>query len=213
MDSSAASLARRDWELDTGDRRVRRLSVVSSDNPASTPAYQQFVLAIRECERDLHVRALGLTRNPADARDLTQRTLERGLRSLHRFEAGTNIRQWLLRILVNLFLDDCRRSARAPKLESIDDHAVCTPSIEDAIDDEPPWARVTPEQFQAALLALSPLFRQVYELRVVDNLKYQEIAERLQIPVATVGTRLARARHQLHGLLAPSAPGEGEERR
>jgi RNA polymerase sigma-70 factor (ECF subfamily) len=198
---------------------VPRLSVVSSDNPAATPAYQQFCLAVRECERDLHVRALGLTRNPADARDLTQRTLERGLRSLHRFEAGTNIKQWLLRILVNLFLDDCRKSARAPKLEPLDDHPATTPSIEDAIEDEPPWARVTPEQFQAALLALSPLFRQVYQMRIVDNLKYQEIAERLHIPVATVGTRLARARHQLHELLVPSAAGEapnvdeGEERR
>jgi RNA polymerase sigma-70 factor (ECF subfamily) len=200
---------------------MRRLWLVPPDNPAASPAYQQFCLAIRECERDLHVRALSLTRNPADARDLTQRTLERGLRSLHRFEAGTNIRQWLLRILLNLFLDDCRRSARAPRLEPLDDHPASTPSIEETIEDEPPWARVTPEQFQAALLALGPLFRQVYELRIVQKLKYQEIADRLQIPVATVGTRLQRARTHLHALLVPPGglPGrqgqgnEGDERR
>ncbi len=193
---------------------MRRLALVSSDNPASSPAYQQFCQAARECERDLHVRALGLTRNPADAKDLTQRTLERGLRSLHRFEPGTNIRQWLLRILVNLFLDDCRRSARSPRLEPIEEHSASSPSVEEAIENEPPWARVTPEQFQDALLALSPLFRQVYQLRIVDNLKYQEIAERLNIPVATVGTRLARARLQLHERLVPAAgAGKGEERR
>jgi RNA polymerase sigma-70 factor (ECF subfamily) len=171
-------------------------------------AYEEFCVAAREHERDLYTRALRFTHNPSEARDLTQRALERGLKSLHRFEPGTNIRVWLLRILVNLFLDDCRRSARSPKLEPLDDRVL--PAADEA-EEEPPWARISSEQFAQAMHSLSPLFRQIYELRVRDNLRYHEIAERLDIPPGTVATRLARARRRLYELLAPVAAGPEQQ--
>ncbi|HEY0710678.1 MAG TPA: sigma-70 family RNA polymerase sigma factor [Polyangia bacterium] len=179
----------------------------------SAQAYEEFSVAAREHERDLYTRALRLTHNPAEARDLTQRALERGLRSLHQFAPGTNIRVWLLRILVNLFLDDCRRAARGPKLESLD----ATPgrqlpsAVVEEPEEEPPWARITSEQFNQAMHSLSPLFRQIYELRVRDNLRYHEIAARLDIPPGTVATRLARARRRLYELLAPMAAGPEQQ--
>jgi RNA polymerase sigma-70 factor (ECF subfamily) len=176
----------------------------------SAQAYEEFSIAARECERDLYNRALRFTHNPAEARDLTQRALEKGLRSLHQFEPGTNIRVWLLRILVNLFLDDCRRAARAPKHEPLDDRVLPSAVAEEA-EEEPPWARITSAQFAEAMSSLSPLFRQIYELRVRDNLRYHEIAARLDIPPGTVATRLARARRRLYELLAPVAAGPEQQ--
>jgi RNA polymerase sigma-70 factor (ECF subfamily) len=171
-------------------------------------AYDQFCAAARDCERDLHRRALQLTRNTAEAFDLTQRALEKGLRCLHQFTPGTNIRPWLIRILCNLFIDDCRRTSHGPRLVPLDE-LPASAAGEDQDDEEPPWAKITPEQFQSALMSLPPLFRQVYEMRVRDSLSYQEISQRLAIPTNTVGTRLARARRHLHQSLAPVADRRG----
>jgi RNA polymerase sigma-70 factor, ECF subfamily len=180
--------------------------------PTDARAYQQFCSALRDCEGDLLKRALGFTRNLADARDLTQRALERGLRSLHRFESGTNVRSWLLRILTNLFIDDCRRAASGPRLEPLDERTAGGEAPEPEEDEpEPPWSRITPEQFHDAMCSLPLLFRQIYELRIRDGLRYADIAARLDIPLGTVATRLARARKRLHHLLAPLAAAAEDE--
>jgi RNA polymerase sigma-70 factor (ECF subfamily) len=176
------------------------------DPALPNPAYEQFCLALRDCEPRLRARAFQLTRNAADAHDLTQRTLERGLRHLHQFESGTNLRVWLTRIMMNLFIDDCRRAASAPRLEPLNDASVAL-DIPQPGEEEPecPWLRITTEQLQKAMAALPPLFRQIYELRVRDGLRYRQIAARLDIPSGTVATRLGRARKRLRGLLAPLA--------
>lgn len=193
------------WGLDTASPKARARGAVVSRVPSEAAAYQQFCAAARDCERDLYSRAIALTRNPADAQDLTQRALERGLKALHGFQAGTNIRVWLLRILVNLFLDDCRKTAHGPKLEPLGDGDLGVPSAPLEPDEAPAWQHITSEQFQQALLTLAPMFREVYEMRVRENLRYEQIAARLEIPVATVGTRLARARQRLYELLGPIA--------
>jgi RNA polymerase sigma-70 factor (ECF subfamily) len=48
---------------------------------------------------------------------------------------------------------------------------------------------------------LDPVLGAAYRLRVADGLSYEEIAEELDIPRATVGTRLLRARKKLRAIL------------
>jgi RNA polymerase sigma-70 factor (ECF subfamily) len=48
-------------------------------------------------------------------------------------------------------------------------------------------------------------FRQVLELRWRERCSYQEISARLQIPLATVGTRILRGRRRLRSALARAA--------
>src|SRR5688572_13477553 len=60
----------------------------------------------------LYATALRLTRRPAEAEDLVQETLLRGWSSFDRFEAGTNCRAWLFRILMNSFINGYRRRRR-----------------------------------------------------------------------------------------------------
>jgi RNA polymerase sigma-70 factor (ECF subfamily) len=59
------------------------------------------------------------------------------------------------------------------------------------------------ETVSLALLELAPIYRQVLTLRIVWNLTNGEIAERLEIPAATVRTRLRRGREELRKHLAP----------
>jgi RNA polymerase sigma-70 factor (ECF subfamily) len=186
---------------------MKRQSTDVAAVDVASMAYHQLGETARACECKLLARALGLTRNAADARDLVQRALEKGLRSLHLFQAGSNMYCWLMRILSNTFIDDCRAAAAAPKMQSLDqrtDQGMAPFRSVAAAPPEPEadWARITPEQLRAALEELAPVFRDVYRMRIVDKLGYADIARRLDIPIGTVATRLARARGRLHEVLA-----------
>ena len=152
-------------------------------------------------EQVLFARAMRLVRSQSDAWDLVQDTYERALRGQASFQPGTNLRLWLMTILYNLFLDRCRRQAREPRTLAIDEHEVASP--------EPyapePWESISHEEVTAALASLEHPFREVYELRLIDNCSYDEIADRLTIPRSTVGTRLMRARHKLRQSLMTNA--------
>lgn len=160
----------------------------------------EFHRSLREHELPLQALALRLCRSRADAGDLVQDTFERALRRRAQYEPGTNLRAWLCTILHHLFLDRCRARSRGPTHANLDD--VVLPAPEPAR--EPAWATLTRDDVLAALARLDPDFRSVYQLHTLDGMPYTEIAARLGIPKATVGTRLARARRKLRDLLLPA---------
>ena len=71
----------------------------------------------------------------------------------------------------------------------------------------PPDAALAREQMrlllEQAVSALPEAFRTVFVLREVEGLTGEETAEVLDLPVATVKTRLHRARRKLQQILAP----------
>jgi RNA polymerase sigma-70 factor (ECF subfamily) len=150
--------------------------------------------------------ATRLTRDSADASDLVQDTVERALRRAQAFRAGSNLRAWLLTILTNLFIDRCRRRDRDSRLDSIDEDQLAAPDHDDVV---PAWANLSQDEVRAALAELEPAFREPYQLHALEHLSYQEVARRLRIPVATVGTRLSRARQRLRALLQAKLRGDG----
>ena len=145
----------------------------------------------------LRVYALSLTRDRDSADDLVHDTVVKALTGRNSFQPGTNLRHWLMTIMYNLFLDRCRRLAREPRSFSLDDHEVASPEpyVPEA------WETITQEQIHAALADLERPFREVYELRLLENCSYDEIADKLTIPRSTVGTRLMRARTKLRQTL------------
>ena len=60
----------------------------------------------------LFANALRLTRTRPDAEDLVQETVLRAFRFFDRFERGSNVKAWLLRIQYNAFVNRYRRSAK-----------------------------------------------------------------------------------------------------
>jgi RNA polymerase sigma-70 factor, ECF subfamily len=169
------------------------------------PARDDFHRAVYEHQSLLLTRALRLTHDKDEAQDLVQDTLVKGMHALHRFEPGTNMRAWLMRIMVNLFLDRCRQLASRPASVPLADE-LPTPAGPEGEDDDPPplSAQITFDQLRAAMGQLDPLFRKVYELRVTGQKSYEQISQELQIPLGTVGTRLSRARERLCRMLTPA---------
>ena len=63
----------------------------------------------------LYSAAMRMTRNPADAEDLVQETYLKAYRGYGSFQAGTNLKAWLYRILTNTFINSYRVEVAPPR--------------------------------------------------------------------------------------------------
>lgn len=153
--------------------------------------------------RVLYARALGLERSSADAHDLVQETFERAIRHRRRFIVGTNLLGWLTTIMRNVFTDRVRhRQVRRRALVEV--HASMTPAPGDGDDGDGgarPFDLLTQRDVVAALADLPSIYRRPFKLFHLEGLNQRAIGSLLGIPVATVGTRLYRARLMMREVL------------
>jgi RNA polymerase sigma-70 factor (ECF subfamily) len=158
---------------------------------------ETFVAGVLAHRRALGTYARMLAHDRPDADDLVQDTIERALRGATRFKPGTNLRAWLMRIMRNLHTDRCRRSALG---RSID--ALLVPA-DVAIDPPSPsfFDLASMADVDAALEGIGADHREIFVLAYVKRQSYRAIAERLDIPLSTVGTRLWRAKAKLRRAL------------
>jgi RNA polymerase sigma-70 factor (ECF subfamily) len=137
-----------------------------------------------------------LCRNDADAHDLVQDTWERAVRAHAKDSALTLTEAWLTTVLHNAFIDLCRKRKREGTKEEVETVAIAAPEPERAAA----WAEITPAQLTAAIAKLPEEFASVYSL-FANGASYTEIADKLGIQKATVGTRISRARARLRSIL------------
>jgi RNA polymerase sigma-70 factor (ECF subfamily) len=152
--------------------------------------------------------ALRMTRDEARAEDLVQETYLRAYRFWHRYEQGTNLKAWLLRIQTNEFINRYRKQKREKAVFDVHnyDTAIETYSDEDTAS-LPPEVRtkflteLMGDEVIAALDKLPMDFRMVVMLVDINDLSYKEVAEVLDCPVGTVMSRLHRARKLMRSSL------------
>ena len=171
------------------------MQALQSYRSGETGELAAFAEALKAHLAGLRAKAARMERTASDADDLVQDTLERALRSWQRFAPGTNLRCWLHTIMHNLFLDHCRARNR---------RELATRDAAQEVDGGGPWELDAPEWESMSLVevqdlsrGLRPALRDAVELVFFCGFNYEQAAERLQIPKATVGTRLLRARKQL----------------
>ncbi len=156
----------------------------------------------------MHAVALRLTRNAADAEDLTQNTLVKALRFHDKFKEGTYIKAWLLTILRNTFINEYRRKARRPAhvelsgTEAADD-AGPDPDVPIAPreDNHEDLMELLDDNVKAAIEALPEDFRGAVIMADLQDKSYKEIAEAMDCPLGTVMSRLYRGRKLLRDQL------------
>ena len=148
--------------------------------------------------------AFRLTRNEADARDLTQEAFIRVYRAWRSFKPGTSFLSWIYRIVTNLHRDELRRRKGRYQEEIPDDNApqefggdrpLAVEPIDDYVEGQ------LSEPVSRALEALSAEQRQIVVLADIEECSYQEIAEIVGCSIGTVRSRLHRARGQLRKLV------------
>jgi RNA polymerase sigma-70 factor (ECF subfamily) len=137
---------------------------------------------------------LHLTGNYAVAEDLFQETWMRVLEKGHLYDSKSRFVTWLLTIAHNVAIDHLRRRSPASldEMQENDDGAPfevrdCRPSpFEEAA------ANQESARLEAAMQQLPAIFREVLTLRIHEQMKLEEIAKLIHIPLATVKTRLYR---------------------
>jgi RNA polymerase sigma-70 factor (ECF subfamily) len=148
-----------------------------------------------------------MTHNRASAEDLFQETWIRVLEKGHQYDGKSRFSTWLMTIAHNVAIDHLRKK-RPASLDEMRD-------TEDAVPFEPVANGPSPfdnaaasedrQRIQAALEQLSPIFREVLVLRFQEQMKLEEIAKLVGIPLATVKTRLYRGVQALRPTLGGDA--------
>ena len=133
--------------------------------------------------------------------DLVQETYLQAWRSFHRFQAGTNCRAWLYKILLFTYSAQKRKRARQPFLVELDAAGEAALLADAATPDA-----LTAAAVKAAFDRLPDHFRTPVLLVDVEGLTYREAAEALDVPIGTVMSRLSRGRGLLRLELARHAP-------
>jgi RNA polymerase sigma-70 factor, ECF subfamily len=153
-----------------------------------------------------------LCRNDTDAEDLVHDTVIRAIRARKQFQAGTNMRAWLLKIQRNSFINRYHRTAleraatNTTPADPVIDGWMSSASMRAMRD--PDGFVVRPQLADALTSAIDKLpheFREVVLLADAEELAYREIAEILDCPIGTVMSRLHRGRRLLKAELIQHA--------
>lgn len=162
---------------------------------------------------------LAIVRDAAEAEDLTQETLLRAYAGLATLSDPARLVPWLYRIATNVAYDRFREASYRHRPSSLaEDAAGAEPGLAEAVVDRGSRLDKRVEQremsacVQDYIAALPEPYRAVILLHDVQGLTNPEIAELLDLSLATVKIRLHRARKRLRAVLAEDCSFSTDER-
>ena len=166
------------------DEKARITLAVQGDADAREWLVRHYTpMVFRFCVRML--------RNEQDASDATQDTMVKVLRALDRYDSHWKFSTWALGIARNTCIDEFRRRKRRSDKEAPDVADTAAGPLELVT------RQARADRLHEALQEIPPLYREVLVLYHFEHLKYQEIADLLDIPIGTVMNRIFRARRKL----------------
>ena len=143
----------------------------------------------------LKMYALHFTHDADDANDLVQDTLLKAITYYNKFREGTNLKGWLYTIMKNTFINNYRRFIKISSfVTKTDEISSMQLSYSATVNDGEP--KFVMDDINKALSNLQQEYYIPFTM-YFEGYKYHEIAERLEIPIGTVKTRIHVARKLL----------------
>ena len=133
--------------------------------------------------------------NQEDALDILHEGFIKILNNIHKYQPGTSLIAWMRRIIVNTAIDYYRMQTRR-RTDDLETAYEVQTSEPDAV------SQLTVQEIIACIQRLSPAYRSVFNLYVVEGFSHKEIAEILHITESTSRSNLVKARTKLKDLLA-----------
>lgn len=157
---------------------------------------KNFYQEVKPFELLLKSVAFNLTKSSADAEDLLQDTYFKACKSLSKFQEGTNLKAWLITIMKNTFINNYRKKKKEQETISkpgdINDNML----NQGAVQIEPGVRILLSETIKMAIEGLKPEMRITF-MMYFEGFKYHEIAEKLDLPLGTVKSRIFLARKDM----------------
>jgi RNA polymerase sigma-70 factor (ECF subfamily) len=132
--------------------------------------------------------------NRAEAEEIVNESFLKVFTKLDQYDRKYPFKQWLRKIVVNTAIDYHRKYKKL-KLYTSDEPPIL------AGEDNEGWNNLLYEDVLREVQKLSPAYRLVFNLHVIEGLKHHEIAERLNINVGTSKSNYSKARKILQTAL------------
>ncbi|MCQ2160356.1 MAG: RNA polymerase sigma factor [Bacteroidales bacterium] len=138
--------------------------------------------------------------------DICSRSFEKAFRTIDTYDASkAQFRTWLTTIARNTAIDVLQKERRmGENVQSIDGETQQIVNTTPDIMDSPIDVIIkneNQEKMESGIEGLPDLYRDIAKMRLIDGMQYEEIAEKLDIPLNTVRTRIRRAKEQLEKLM------------
>ena len=159
---------------------------------------------VQSQQRYVYSIALGVMKEPADAADMTQEAFMRVMRSLHTYRGETRFTTWLYRLVTNVCLDGLRRRGRPVEpLDADDDEGPSEVVDPDrwSRPDEQVELRESAAEVRAALADLPASQRLALTLHYFEDMRYEDVASVMNVPLNTVKSHIRRGKERLASLL------------
>ncbi|MDR0431419.1 MAG: RNA polymerase sigma factor [Tannerellaceae bacterium] len=154
--------------------------------------FQQKLLSLQDNMMNF---ALMLTANREDAQDLLQDTTLKVLNNQDKFVDNVNFKGWVLTVMRNIFINDYHKTVRA---QTIIDQGVDIYNV-DVLNDsgfDTPDGSYQIQEITNAVNGLSEDLKVPFSM-YLSGYKYNEIADKLNVPLGTVKSRIFFARQEL----------------
>jgi len=122
--------------------------------------------------------------------DLLHESFIKIFAKIGRYQGGTSLLAWMRRIAVNSSIDYYRKSVRR-RTEDLDQAYHLSSKEPDAI------SRFSTREILAAVQQLTPTYRAIFNLYVIEGYSHKEIAEQMEITESTSRSNLVKARNKL----------------
>jgi len=171
--------------------------------------HRAFRVLVDKYQRRAYGIAMGILRNPDDARDAAQEAFIKVFRNVDGFKGDSSFYTWLYRIVVNVCIDHIRKNKRHRELEFDDGlrhdgedggmSALPLSSLGDPA--QVLQRREILDAVQDGLQYLSDKHRAVIIMRELQGMSYEEMAQAMKCQKGTIMSRLFHARRNMQKLL------------
>ncbi|MFK7983123.1 MAG: RNA polymerase sigma factor [Saprospiraceae bacterium] len=137
---------------------------------------------------------LRYARNEHDALDILQEGFIKVFRNITKYQPGTTLAAWIRRIMVNTAIDYYRKNIRR-RTEDLDTAYELKSMDADAI------SQCSEKEILEAVQQLTPAYRVVFNLYVIEGYSHREIAELMEITESTSRSNLVKSRMKLRAII------------
>ena len=185
-------------------RAQEDLELVAKAKEGDQNAFSKLMARYRD---SIFFMVLKMVHNGDDAEDLTIEAFGKAFNNISNYSADFAFSTWLFKIATNNSIDFIRKkrlqTTSLDQTSKNDDGETQPIAVRDhALDPEETVIKdQRAQKIRGAIEQLSPKYRSLIELRYLDELSYEEIAEKLDLPLGTVKAQLFRAKDMLYNML------------